>query len=250
MSSRIERKAAARGARLAAEARTRRAAAKRRALRQLAAVATLAGLAVFAAVLLGAGGDDRTAESTRLEAVPQDGIALGAPDAPATLVEFADLQCPFCADYARDVLPTIVDRYVRDGRLRLELHLRAFLGEDSVRGALVASAAARQDRLWSFVDGFYRHQGPENSGYATDAFLRERADAVEGLDTDRVMAERSEPAARRPLERAERLATRLRSDSTPAFYLRHGDGPLRPLPIAELTPQAFTTAIDDALAAR
>jgi protein-disulfide isomerase len=67
--------------------------------------------------------------------------------APATLTEFADLHCPFCADYARDVLPAVVDRYVRTGRLRLELQLLAFLGDDSLRGGRMAAAAARQDRL-------------------------------------------------------------------------------------------------------
>jgi protein-disulfide isomerase len=56
--------------------------------------------------------------------IPQDGTALGSASAPATPTEYADLQCPFCADYARDVLPAVVERYVRTGRLRLELRLR------------------------------------------------------------------------------------------------------------------------------
>jgi protein-disulfide isomerase len=108
-----------------------------------------------------------------------DGISLGSPDAPATLIEFADLQCPFCAASARDELPPVVERYVRAGRLRLELHVLAFLGEDSVPGAAMAAAAAHQDRLWSFTDAFYRSQGPENSGYVTDDFLRATGEAAE-----------------------------------------------------------------------
>ena len=36
-----------------------------------------------------------------------------------TLVEFADLQCPFCKQYATDVLPTVVRDYVRTGKVRL-----------------------------------------------------------------------------------------------------------------------------------
>src|SRR5690606_602302 len=94
----------------------------------------------------------------RFAGVPQDGIALGAPAAPFTLIEFADLQCPFCAVYARDVLPTIIDRYVRPGKLRLELNLLTFLGEDSIRAGRVAAAAAQQDRLWTFTDAFFAEQ--------------------------------------------------------------------------------------------
>jgi protein-disulfide isomerase len=164
------------------------------------------------------------------DGIAQDGIALGSPDAPFVLTEFADLQCPFCAAYARDVLPGVVERHVRSGRLRLELHVLAFLGEDSVRGGAMAAAAARQDRLWSFAEAFYRSQGPENSGYATDAFLRATAEATPGLDVDRAFRERD-----------DRAAGALGADHTPAFYLRKGDG--RPRAIE---PEA----LDAALAAR
>ena len=255
MSSRVERKAAARAARLAAEADARRHAARQRALIRLGAVAGIALIVVAAAVLLSSRADTpaaaQPAEAAALfDGLPQDGIALGSPDAPVTLVEFADLQCPYCAVYARDVLPTVVDRYVRTGRVRLELHLRAFLGEDSHRGAVLAAAAGRQDRLWPFVDAFYRNQGTENSGYATDDFLRGIAEATDGLDVQRALADRDHPATQRTLAEAEQLASKLGSESTPAFYLRRGHGPLAQVEPADLTAESFTAALDDALAAR
>src|SRR5918992_2495495 len=76
-------------------------------------------IAVGAAVVVAAGvgtvlaliGDDATLEtgstlphaaeaSAVFEGVPQNGVALGRPDAPVTLLEFVDLQCPFCRDFA------------------------------------------------------------------------------------------------------------------------------------------------------
>jgi protein-disulfide isomerase len=58
-----------------------------------------------------------------------------------TLVEFADLQCPFCAQYARDALPRLIDRYVRPGRIRMQLRLLSFIGPDSECAARVAAAS-------------------------------------------------------------------------------------------------------------
>ena len=165
--------------------------------RRLAAVALLALAVVVAAVLISQPGreSDATAAApaSNFDGIPQDGIALGSPKAPAVLTEFADLQCPFCAAYARDVLPTVVDRYVRSGRLRLELHVLTFLGEDSVRAGAMAAAAAQQDKLWPFADAFYRSQGAENSGYATDDFLRGIGEATPGS--------RRRPGLRRALGR-------------------------------------------------
>jgi len=255
MSSRAQQKAAARQARLEAEAADRRRAARRRGFARLGAVSALALVVVVAAVVAGpTGGRDAgspaPAASATFDGIPQDGISLGSPTAPAVLTEFADLQCPFCATYARDVLPAVIDRYVRSGRLRLELQVLSFLGEDSVRAGALAAAAARQDRLWPFTDAVYRSQGPENSGYATDAFLRTTAEATPGLDVARAFGDRDRPRALATLAEAERTAEALGVDHTPSFHLRRGDGPARPLEPSALTAAAFTAALDEALAAR
>ena len=51
--------------------------------------------------------------------IPQKLNVLGNPNAPVTMIEFADLQCPFCRDYALDALPAIVQEYVRPGKVKL-----------------------------------------------------------------------------------------------------------------------------------
>ncbi|HEX5780346.1 MAG TPA: hypothetical protein VFX80_00420 [Solirubrobacteraceae bacterium] len=119
----------------------------------------------------------------------------------------------------------------------------------AVAGA-IAAAAARQDRLWSFTDAFYRRQGAENSGYATDDFLRAIGAATPGLDIERAFGDRERPRVLESLSLAERAADSLGADQTPEFYLRRGDGPARPVEPAALTAEAFSAALDDALARR
>ena len=88
------------------------------------------------------------------------------------MVEFADLQCPFCREYTLNALPTIVKQYVRTGKVKLVFFGMAFLGPDSETALRAAYAAGLQSRLWNVIDLLYRNQGPENSGWVTDGLLR------------------------------------------------------------------------------
>ena len=45
--------------------------------------------------------------------IPQKGTTLGWPFAPATMVEYIDLQCPFCQQFETQVFPDILTRYIR-----------------------------------------------------------------------------------------------------------------------------------------
>jgi protein-disulfide isomerase len=228
----------------------------RRATAQLGAVLVVAALVVVGAILLSGGDDTKPAASqapTQAQAVdklyagiPQDGIHLGRRDAAATLVEIADLQCPFCAEYSTTALPTIVRDYVRTGRIRYELRIRSFLGRDSVRAAGAAAYAAQEDRMYQFVDTFYRNQGPEGSGYADSDFIRRIAAQVPGLDPEKAVAAANAPLAQ-PLVRAgERFARNLGSTGTPDFYVRKG-GRLQPLRPEGGAPEDYTRALDAVL---
>jgi protein-disulfide isomerase len=209
----------------------------------LAGAVALATVIVGVAIAISQGGADDEQEASsppRVEALDQDGVHLGDPTAPATLIEFADLQCPFCAEFANDQLPGVIDEYVRDGRLRLELRLLAFLGPDSIRARQVAHAAALQDRMWGFTDRFFRNQGPENSGYATDDFLQRLAQQTPGLDVDQLSQDFGNPRAEALTREAERLGRQLDVGGTPSFYLVMDGGEPEPIEIDQL---------DEALAA-
>jgi protein-disulfide isomerase len=260
VSTRTQRKRELRDERLARERATEAKEQRTRRLRLLAGGAFVA-LAVIAVLIVvsqsgggngavGLGGGERLsgakATAKLFEGIPQKGAVLGDPKAPATLIEFVDLQCPFCAQYTRDVLPTIVDRYVRPGRLRLELRPLTFIGDDSARAAAATDAAARQDRAWQFVDLVYHNQGQENSGYITDAFIRRVAGAAGLRPAPLVSAADSGRGGALPA-RAEAEASRYGVQSTPSFLIATGGGKAKPLQVGQLTPQSFSQLIDAAL---
>ena len=179
--------------------------------------------------------------------IPEQGAALGAPQAPLTLVEFADLQCPYCAAFARDTLPVLIRREVRPGRLRIVFVGLSLLGPDSRRGAAMALAAGRQDRLWPFADLFFANQREERSGYVTDAFLTALAGATGGLDTAQALAARSSPEVTLALAGGAAEAARLHVGATPSFALSRTGATLVSFSPADLQASAFTGPIDERL---
>ena len=60
---------------------------------------------------------------------------LGKASAPATMVEYIDLQCPVCREFETEVMPTIIDRYVRTGKLKVIARPVAVIGAATPRAA-------------------------------------------------------------------------------------------------------------------
>ncbi len=195
-----------------------------------------------------------TAQTLALFAgIPQSGIALGNPSAPVTLEEFGDLQCPVCAAYAEDALPSIVNRYVRDGHVRLEFRNLDSIGSDSARAARMAGALAEQNHLWEFIDLMYKNQGAENTGYVTNRYLQALAAAIPGVDVSRALGARSSATVEGQIDQARASAQQLHLQSTPSFVLVRGgqEGPGQTeqvLPATDLSSASLEGPIDQALA--
>ena len=180
--------------------------------------------------------------------IPQNGVALGRPDAPVTLVEFADFQCPYCGAFARDVLPELVRTYVRTGKVRIEYRALAFVGPDSRTARDLALAAGRQGRFWELAHRLFEHQGPENSGWASERPLQAIVSTVPGLDLERALDDRAGDAVADEIERAERQAARFGISSTPSFLAGPTGGPLERVEIDALEAEALAPTLDRLLA--
>jgi protein-disulfide isomerase len=183
-----------------------------------------------------------------LSGVEQHGVALGSPEAPVTLVEYADLQCPYCAQWARETLPVLVDEYVETGKLRIVFHGLAFIGPDSDKALRTAIVAGRDNHLWDLVHGLYASQGAENSGWVTDGLVGGIVSTVPGLDSDTLLSARWGSSVEPELRRAAAAAERAGAHGTPAFQVGPTGGRLELVEISSLGPDGIRPAIDAVLA--
>jgi protein-disulfide isomerase len=173
--------------------------------------------------------------------VPGDPMALGPVDAPVTVVEFADFQCPYCGEFFHEVQPTLLNNYVRTGKVRFEWRDFAFLGPESTRAAVAARAAARQGKFWPYHDLLYAEQHEENSGALTTQYLVGAAGRL-GLDTARFQADMSDPSLPGLVAADQKAGTGAGITGTPAVLVNGQlvDG-MEPL-------GTYQQAIDSALA--
>lgn len=164
----------------------------------------------------------------------------GAPDAPVTVIEYSDFQCPFCTRFSQQTYPKVVEQYVNTGKVRFSYKHFAFLGEGSVWAAQAAECAADQDRFTEYHDRLFAVQASGKAGDFSKEELIGLADTLK-LDTnafatclnenktlDRVTADRDE---------GQRLGVR----GTPAFLI-NGQWLIGAQPF-----EAFQKVIDRAL---
>ena len=89
---------------------------------------------------------------------------MGKSDAPVTVIEFADFQCPFCERFYKDAEKGIIENYVKSGKVKFVFRNYAFLGPESNIAAEGAYCANEQGKFWEYHNFLFDNQGPENSG--------------------------------------------------------------------------------------
>jgi protein-disulfide isomerase len=226
----------------------------------LLAGAALAAVVLVVVVVLAAGtgggsgsSDTTTSSSTTTSSgtsmfagIPQHGATLGAADAPATMTVFEDPQCPYCREWNIDTLQTVIDNYVRPGKLRLVYRGIPIIGTNSIVGLLAIYAAGEQNKLWNMVEALYRIQGQENSGWITTGAIRDAAASADANATQ-ILARYKTKAVVAQLNEAEQEATTAKVAGTPTFVIQKQLGTPKQLDVTGLEPAQFTPELDAAL---
>src|SRR5207248_2370187 len=147
----------------------------------------------------------------------------GRSDAPITLYEMSDFQCPYCRAFALGTMPLLEQEYITTGKVRLvyiNLPLTS-VHANAQAAAQVAVCAARQDRFWPMHDLLFRHQDDWAKLAKPDTFLLGLGDSAQ---LDRAALARC-AAAKETTALVDADAARARragAVSTPSFYVEGG----------------------------
>ena len=104
----------------------------------------------------------------------------GYPDAPVTIVEFSEFYCPYCARFAFNTLPKIVEEYVEKGLVKIVFRNFPVHGEPAVLAAIAGECAHEQGRFWEYHDRLFSAVFQENK-HLDEAGFEELAGEL-GLD--------------------------------------------------------------------
>ena len=138
----------------------------------------------------------------------------GSPNAPVTIVEFSEFECPYCGVYSRDTYPQIAKAYIETGKVKYVFrHFPLNFHANAQKAAEAAECASEQGKFWEYHDVLFANQSALDVAslkkYASDLGLdTAKFDAC--LDSGRMADEVAKDAA----EGASYGVT-----GTPAFFV-------------------------------
>lgn len=175
------------------------------------AIAVVAGF--IALQVMTSGGSDIPARVATGE-----GRVLGDANAPVTIVEYADFQCPVCKRAESEVLSKIEKDYVTSGRVNIEFRMYPFIGQESWDAAQAAEAAREQGKFWEYHDALFNAQGRENGGaYSYDNLVKIAREV--GLDVAQFEATLTSNKYLAPIQKEVDEAVSAGVKSTPTFFV-------------------------------
>jgi protein-disulfide isomerase len=271
--TRKQRREQARAERKAAEEAAVAWAARSRRLAQLGGAVAVAVVVIVVILIATSGGSkakvlpatspaakaEVAAVSSLLAGTTQNGNTLGSRGAPVTLQYFGDLECPVCRDFTLGALPTIIQKWVKTGKLKIEYRSLSTATGNAEQGGsepdgtfhkqqVAALAAGKQNKAWDYIELFYHEQGEEESGYVTERYLQNLAQQVPGLNLAKWTTDRGDQALQAQIAADAREASSNGFNDTPSFLIGKSDSQLKKYEYNSLTdPSGFEEAFEKAL---
>ncbi|MBV8169464.1 MAG: DsbA family protein [Alphaproteobacteria bacterium] len=142
---------------------------------------------------------------------------LGKADAPITIIEYASLTCPHCADFNKEIMPELKQRYVETGKAKIVF--RDFpLDQMALRASMLARCAPA-DKYFAFIDVLFQQQGSWATAKDPMAAL-EQLGKLGGVPSDKFKTCMADQAlADSVLTERLRGANEFKVEGTPTLYV-------------------------------
>jgi len=118
--------------------------------------------------------------------------SMGATDAPITIEEFSDFQCPFCERFHKDTEPLLRQYYIDTGKVKFIYRSMGNFVSGNIGGtktesqdaALAAYCAGEQNKFWEMHAALFGNVLGEVAGSFTDKRITAIAELIDGLDVN------------------------------------------------------------------
>jgi protein-disulfide isomerase len=172
-------------------------------------------IAIFA---LAAGSSPAWAQQDELLAARTHGSAA----APVTVYEISDFQCPYCARFFLETMPTLEREYVVPGKVKFVfVNLPLPMHPNAVPAAELAMCAARQGKFWPLHDVLFRNQRQWAGLSEPGTVFLSYGDSV-GANREALAACVRDGTTRTIVRTDAEGAVRSGARSTPTFYVEGG----------------------------
>jgi protein-disulfide isomerase len=187
----------------------------------------------------------------QLQALPQTNAVSGSsgsesmhirgnPDAPVTLEEFGDFQCPPCGSFAK-FTEELLKEY--DSRVRIVFrHFPLSAHEHAREASLAAEAAGLQGHFWEMYDVLYREQAAWAKAPNARELFESYAGTI-GLNVDQFKKDMDGEQAKERVESDQARGQSLGINLTPTIYING-----QPVDAKDKNPEGVRAEINAALA--
>jgi protein-disulfide isomerase len=175
----------------------------------------------------------------------EDDVILGDPNAPVTLIEFGDYQCPYCEAQFKDTEPKIRDEYIKTGKVKMayrDFPLSA-IHPHAESAAEAAECARGEGKYWAYHDALF---GGQDKLSTERTFYLALANQL-GLDIAKFQACIDGHMTKAEVEKDYQDGIAAQVQGTPATFVVDKKGKVKLISGAQ-PYEAFKAAIDTALA--
>ena len=181
-------------------------------------IVALAGFAVWKYGFSSSEETTGVSEENVLLTVTDKDWVKGKSEAPVTLIEYTDFQCPACGAYY-----PILDQLSKDYEGKLRIVIRHFpliqIHKNALPSARAAEAAGRQGKFWEMYDLLFANQAEWSAAENPMMSIFPAYAGRAGLDVERFRQDMADASLDDKIEQDRKTGNELKIPGTPSFFL-------------------------------